>query len=169
MVCKDRYDTSLQRRVEDIFQRCQASSHPKHQNYGGRGIRVKFKDKRELFLYLKSLHPAKEWEGYQIDRIDNNGHYEAGNIRRVSPRENILNRRNTVWLTYKGQKVAKHHVWHLVKTDYPDFDFGPAHVRNLLNKGVPPDELQNHKRVGSRRSTTLKIPDPDIVSLYRTG
>jgi hypothetical protein len=59
------------------------------------------------------------------------------------------------------------HLWHLIKTDHPEFEFGPGKVRTLLQEGMSPDAIPSYKRVGSRRSTTSGTPDPAIVSLYR--
>lgn len=107
--------------------------------------------------------------GYEVDRIDNNGHYRPGNIRRATQALNRQNRRRTVWVEYHGQRVVQAHLWHLIKTDYPEFSFGPAKVRTLLKQGMKPEDIPSYQRCGGRRSTTLDTPDPVIVSLYRGG
>jgi len=160
-------ERSLQRRITAMMQRCTNPNDKAWPNYGGRGIEFRFQSTKECADCLTSLHPAEDWKGFEIDRIDNSGHYEPGNIRRATPMTNRLNRRRTQWVDYRGVKVAKHHLWHLIKTDYPDFDFGPSKVRTLVEQGMPADEIPHYQRVGHRRSTTLKTPDPAIVSLYR--
>lgn len=64
--------------------------------YGQRGIEMRFKDSREYIDELLRLYPgltAEDLDRLQVDRIDNNGHYEPGNIRLVTVRQNLLNRR----------------------------------------------------------------------------
>jgi hypothetical protein len=58
-------------------------------DYGGRGIKFKFKSFEEFFAEL-GLRPA----GKSLDRFPNNdGHYEVGNVRWATAREQISNRR----------------------------------------------------------------------------
>ena len=76
----------------DMLGRCINLNHKSYQYYGGRGIKVceawlKF----EKFLEDMGESPV----GLQIDRVDNNGNYEPGNCRWVTPQQNITNRRNS--------------------------------------------------------------------------
>jgi transcriptional regulator of acetoin/glycerol metabolism len=41
-----------------------------------------------------------------LDRIDPNGNYEPGNVRWVTMQEQAKNRRSTVFVNYKGQKMC---------------------------------------------------------------
>lgn len=75
-----------------IDQRCSDSRHPRYKDYGGRGIRCKFKSKSDFTDYVVNVLQIDP-RGLQIDRIDNNGHYEPGNIRFVTLKENCNNRR----------------------------------------------------------------------------
>ena len=93
LVVRDIYDKLLQRRAQEIFQRCTNPKNAGWKNYGGRGIRCEFSSIKALVEYLLSLHAAKNWEGYTIDRINNDGNYAVGNIRRATYKENNLNRR----------------------------------------------------------------------------
>lgn len=169
MLIRSPEERLLQGRITSIIQRCNNPSDKNYQNYGGRGICFKFQSIKECADYLTSLHRAEDWGGYEIDRIDNNGHYEPGNLRRVTPAENRQNRRCTRWVSYRGQDVVHGHLWHLIKSDFPDFDFGPSKVRALLEQGMDPNTIPSYCRVGQRRSMTSQMPDPDIVLLYRGG
>lgn len=62
--------------------------------------------------WARSYLTFKEWalqNGYsddlQIDRIDNTGDYEPSNCRFVTPHENMMNRRNSIWVTYEGEHI----------------------------------------------------------------
>jgi hypothetical protein len=69
--------------------RCKSKKYHAYKDYGGRGIEFKFKSFEEFY---QELGP-KPHETYQLDRIDNNGHYEKGNVRWVTPKQNSNNRR----------------------------------------------------------------------------
>lgn len=56
--------------------------------YGGRGIEFRFKNFKE-FLDAVGPHPGK---GYSLDRIDNDGHYEVGNVKWATAEEQAKNR-----------------------------------------------------------------------------
>ena len=56
--------------------------------YGGRGIQFKFKNFREFYSEL-GPRPI----GKSLDRINSNGHYEIGNVRWATPKEQTQNRR----------------------------------------------------------------------------
>lgn len=75
-------------------QRCNSSDHPTFKNYGGRGIRNRFGSSAGFVEYVISTLQVDP-RGLQIDRINNNGHYEKGNIRFVTCKENLNNRRNS--------------------------------------------------------------------------
>ncbi len=76
-----------------INRRCNSPGCSNYRNYGGRGIQNKFKSSDEFVNYV--IDGLKvDPRGLQIDRIDNGGHYEKGNIRFVTRKENNNNRRN---------------------------------------------------------------------------
>lgn len=70
-------------------------------NYGGRGIRVceRWKDYAN-FLADMGRRPTPR---HTLDRIDNNGDYEPGNVRWVTRRQQALNRRDNRVLTWRGK------------------------------------------------------------------
>jgi hypothetical protein len=86
----------LQRRATAVMQRCSNPKDKGWRHYGGRGIQCMFTSVKELVSYLIELAPAEQWKGLTIDRINNNGHYEKGNLRRATYSENNLNRRKSI-------------------------------------------------------------------------
>ena len=75
-----------------IKYRCCNPSCTAFKNYGGRGIQNKFKSVDGFIEYVTSVLKIDPC-GLDIDRIDNDGHYERGNIRFVTRKENMNNRR----------------------------------------------------------------------------
>ena len=69
-------------------QRCNNEKHTAYENYGGRGIRFKFSSFEQFFAELGN--PPK---GMTLDRKNNEGHYEPGNVHWATHREQNLNQR----------------------------------------------------------------------------
>lgn len=69
--------------------RCRNKKNPKWKYYGARGIKFKFSSFEEFLVAVgKKPDPA-----LVLDRIDNDGHYEAGNLRWATMSQSNLNRR----------------------------------------------------------------------------
>lgn len=78
-----------------IKQRCYNINNKAYKNYGGRGIKMYMGwiDDPEYFIeYIKSL-PDYGKEGYTLDRINNDGWYEKGNLRWDDRTTQAINRR----------------------------------------------------------------------------
>lgn len=71
--------------------RCRNPSHVQYHLYGGRGIEFRF-ESFEAFMEHIGERPSDD---HQLDRIDNDGHYEVGNVRWVLAKDNVRNRRLT--------------------------------------------------------------------------
>jgi hypothetical protein len=70
--------------------RCTNPNYPNYNNYGGRGIHFYFFD-FEHFIG----HIGPRPKGLSLDRINNDGHYEPGNVRWATDEEQRANRRRT--------------------------------------------------------------------------
>ena len=78
--------------------RCTNQNDRDYSFYGGRGIKFCFVS-FDQFRYL--LEPT--WfEGASLERIDNDGNYEPGNVRWATRREQCLNTRRSVKLSLNG-------------------------------------------------------------------
>lgn len=79
-------------RWRNMLSRCYDPEDPHFENWGGRGISVypEWQDPRAFAAYLDEvLGPCPE--GHSLDRIDNDGNYQPGNLRWATP---LTQRRN---------------------------------------------------------------------------
>ena len=86
----------LHRCFSDIKQRCENLKHSRYKDWGGRGIRCLFGSANDFINYIivdLGYDTLEKIKGLYLDRIDNNGHYEIGNIRFVTPKISANNRR----------------------------------------------------------------------------
>jgi len=80
--------------------RCSPTDATHHTNYAGRGIEFRFSSLEEFAAELGDKPSPK----HTVDRIDNNGHYEKGNVRWATRIEQNNNRRNNRVVVWNGQK-----------------------------------------------------------------
>lgn len=95
----------LGRRFDAARARCTKPSHKQFADYGGRGIQMRFASRMEFIRWVVEHLPHEDYVGVEIDRRNNNGHYEPGNLRLVTRKEQLANRRNTGWVFWRGGKV----------------------------------------------------------------
>ena len=82
--------------------RCTNPNATHFHNYGGRGIKFLFNGFEE-FLADVGPRPGKE---YSIDRINNEGNYEPGNVRWATRKNQSRNKRTNRYLTYKNETLC---------------------------------------------------------------
>jgi hypothetical protein len=94
-------------------QRCENTNNPNYRNYGGRGIRVCDRWKGpggfERFLADVGERPAgraARRTPWTLDRINNDGDYEPGNVRWATDEQQAKNRRNPK-LTTEAARLIK--------------------------------------------------------------
>lgn len=83
-------------------QRCLNPSAKSFPGYGGRGIKIcdRWLESFENFLADMGPRPSAK---HSLDRQDNDGDYTPDNCRWATAREQILNRRNSRLVEYKGE------------------------------------------------------------------
>lgn len=79
--------------------RCRNPNDKSYPDYGGRGIEFRFQSFEEFFAEA-GYRPSPK---LSIHRIDNEGHYEIGNIEWATKKVQSNHRRNNVLLTFNGK------------------------------------------------------------------
>ena len=84
---------------DEAKRRCTNPRSIRYDLYGGRGIQFRFTSINE-FLDAVGRKPSPD---HSLDRINNDGHYEPGNVRWATRIEQANNRSTNHFLTYKGE------------------------------------------------------------------
>jgi hypothetical protein len=124
---------ALRARAGNAQQRCSNPNHPSYSVYGGRGIEFRFESLDAYVKYVMTLSGADP--SLEVDRIDNDGHYEPGNLRWLTRREQSANRQNNRWVEWDGKQMI---LTDFVK-NYTSLSWSTAHTR--LDKGYTLEEL----------------------------
>jgi hypothetical protein len=90
---------------ERMKRRCYDKNFDSYPNYGGRGITVyePWHNDYEAFLAHVGKRPSSD---YSLDRIENNGNYEPGNVRWATSLEQKNNRRSVHKVTFNGETLS---------------------------------------------------------------
>lgn len=86
-----------------MISRCHNPADANFANYGGRGIVVCDRWRNSPAAFIDDIGPRPA--GLTIDRVDNDGNYEPGNVRWSSRAEQARNRRNNVEVEIDGVKA----------------------------------------------------------------
>lgn len=112
--------TKIRRCWNHIKQRCYNINHINYKWYGARGIKMYapwVHDFKAFYDYVSKLEHFNKKE-YSIDRIDNDGNYEPGNLRWITQQEQLRNKRlglsdlkvdiiTHILLTYKNKELKQ--------------------------------------------------------------
>jgi len=79
-----------------MIKRCRNKKDQVYKYYGARGIKVCKEWERNAKVFIDWSLENKYKEGFQIDRIDNNGNYEPSNCRYTTRSENSINTRKRI-------------------------------------------------------------------------
>lgn len=113
----------LERRMSAAKSRCTVPTTPGWENYGGRGIEFRFSSPTAGAVWvMQNLGLHKHLE---VDRIDNNGHYEAGNLKYSTKSEQMRNQRRS--------KIRELPNW--------PSPYSPHTTARLLRAGFSEDEI----------------------------
>lgn len=110
-------------RWRNMMDRCYNERCVAYPDYGGRGILV-CDAWHDIEVFVAEL-PDGYFDGAEIDRIDNDGHYEPGNVQWSTRQENTSNRRSNRNIAYLGKSqtltawaveygMPKARLWHRI-------------------------------------------------------
>lgn len=97
------------KRWRNMIERCYNPSNDSYHTYGRRGIRVcaEWRESFEAFqAYVDSELGPRPTPEHSIDRIDNDCHYEPGNLRWATPVQQQRNRTINVLYAYNGKTAT---------------------------------------------------------------
>ena len=138
----------LANRYFDMLERCYNKRNPRYRYYGARGITVCdewVEHPHKYYAYLMSL-PDYMKDGYTIDRIDNDGNYEPGNVRWADRHTQSANQRAFPGVTgYTGVWVHKKRFRATIKLNDKQTYIGladtPKEAAKLRDKYIIENEL----------------------------
>jgi hypothetical protein len=141
---RDAISEKLARRFHYTKRRCEAPSCPGYKTYGGRGIEFRFESVQAMVDYVLQHLPHPTYNNLEVDRIDNDGHYEPGNLQLSTRRENANNRVTTFWVPVKQGRLAMQNFLRA----YPECGYGRDQVRLLVLRGLTGEQIIARFKVG---------------------
>lgn len=132
-----------------IKNRCYNINHDYYKYYGGRGIKMcdDWINSFECFYAYIGESPSIK---HTIDRINNNGDYESGNIRWATRKEQANNRTNTRIFNYNGGTKTISQLAEIAGICY-------STIKNRLNRGWTPERAVTQPAILHRSVITNKV------------
>lgn len=156
-----RFPLWIYRRVQGQEQRCINSRDPAFKNYGGRGIEFRFSSVSEGALWVKQHLGVPKDRSLHLDRIENDGHYEPGNIRWSTSSQNNSHVR----------KPRCNAALHRFRQDHPEIRYADSTLRKFFSKQMTFEQIIERFYIPSNKPKgkygTFLTPDPFIVSLHK--
>lgn len=130
-------ERQVRRTMSSAKQRCVNPTTTGYENYGGRGIEFRFDSIEQASDWvIKNIGYRPSGE-YSIDRIDTNGHYEAGNLRWATHVEQANNKR-----AYRrgvvGERIRQ------IQSKRPDLCYEV--IRRAIKKGYTNEQIIDKPR-----------------------
>lgn len=150
----------LMQRCISAKQRCTNKNDKAYSRYGAREIKFMFNSPTEMGLWIvKNLGLDKT---KQIDRIDNNGNYERGNLRLSTAEQNLCH----------TQKKPRSPSIHYIRLYHKEIKYADKTITKLISKGFSIKEIAERQKKFPPNKThakfsTLETPDLFIASQYK--
>lgn len=155
-----RFPGWLYHRTCSIMSRCRNPKSSRWRHYGGRGIEFRFRSAADMALWLYRKFGEFDRK-LEIDRIDNDGHCERGNIRLSTRRQNLAH-------TRRSGNVARANKFRLM---YPEVMYSDDTLRRLLKVMSPKAVLDRWSafkaKYKNRRQGKSTPADPFVASLCK--
>lgn len=111
--------------------RCLNPAHRSYKYYGGRGITICPQWKHSLLQFSQDVGPRPS-PLHSIDRIDNDGNYEPGNVRWATGEEQCSNRRTNIYFYALGEAKT-------ISRWCRETGIASTTFRHRVAKGLPPE------------------------------
>lgn len=118
--------------------RCYQQRHSSYAFYGAKGIIVCDRWRQSFDAFLADVGPRPSPK-HTLDRINSRGHYEPGNVRWATMKQQQLNRTNNRWITAFGRTQTV--------TQWADeLHMDPRTIRQRISAGATTEQaLQSHR------------------------
>jgi hypothetical protein len=144
--------------------RCYDPSNPSYERYGGSGVTVcdVWRDSYEAFVAHAGVRPSPQ---HTLDRIDNDGNYEPGNVRWATKEEQGTNRDTTHMLEFSGETLS-------IQQWSRRFALHPATIKTRLRLGwsiertlteAPPERYRSATRSNGGKQGRIHRGDSVVV------
>lgn len=160
-----------------IKQRCFDLNFIGYDYYGGRGITVCDEWQNDFVAFYNHVSKLEHFgeDGYSLDRINNDGNYEPGNVRWATPKEQARNKRTTVFVEYGGEKISLQEAAERSGIDYTVLKKRWAvgkrgdELFKTKQKPLPTIEYNGEKMTLKLAAKTLGISYSTLYSRYQAG
>lgn len=148
-----------------MLNRCSNPANTGFENYGGRGIAVCQRWKEDFKNFFEDIGP-RPTPKHSIDRIENDGDYEPGNVRWATKKQQLANQRprsldGAYWWSEEDTQLLRH-MW----ANYYEID----QIAAVLGRTVGTVRLRTTllKLRRSRAVLLLSQKHPDLIGLLRS-